>query len=136
MTVSIVNLAPSSNLALRRTLLTRLISATLPPDTHFEDAWRVYEHALVKMLDLYDAMSILKALPNLKPELFEQAETEYQAASDALGGAIKALLNAPCIRPCNMRRKLQLAISEDAGARDVVSILDDLEALQRLTRLP
>lgn len=110
----------------------RLINATLPKDSYFDHALAVYEYAEQRFDDCVTAMAILNDLveEGIDPQMLETARAEYQSLSEALGHVTKTLLDAPCVRPANMRRKLAHAIKANADASDLASIIDDLSAME------
>jgi hypothetical protein len=130
MTVTRDRDARPQKLGIRRVLRRMLIRAALPADSHFDDAWRMYVYILREFHDTHDIVTILRDLPEIAPEVLAKAEAEHKTYSDALGGAIRVVFNMRCVRPENMRRKMQLAIAENADAKDVASIVGDLEGLE------
>jgi hypothetical protein len=130
MTESTVITKLRQKLGIRRALRKWLITLTLPPDAHFNEAWRVYQYSLRQCNDARNSMTILRDLPNLGPDIMTKAEAEYRVTMEALSFAIQTLLRINCQHPENIRRKLELAIEENVNASDVASILTDLEALK------
>ena len=131
MTESIIITKLRQKLGIRRALRSLLIPLTLPPDTHFDHAWRVYEYSLGQSSDAHNSMIILRDLPDLAPGIMEKAEAEYHVTMEALSFAIQTLLRINCLWPENIRRKLELAIEENANASDIASIIMDLKALEK-----
>ncbi|MGL4639379.1 MAG: hypothetical protein ACRCVX_06610 [Shewanella sp.] len=107
-----------------------LIRIALPADNHFNDAWLLCQRVLRSYNDAHEVVTILRDLPDLDPDVLRKAESDYQTYGNAVGGLVMALLNTPCVRPDNMRRKLALAIEENADASDVASLIGDLEVLE------
>jgi hypothetical protein len=106
------------------------INAALPPDTAFDDAWRTYEYARGEFEDSHAAITILRNLDGLDPAALARCESDYVSSSEIYSATIQIVMRTHCTRPENMRRKLQLALSENADDRDVASIVADLEALE------
>jgi hypothetical protein len=120
----------SQRLGIRQIVRKFLINAALPPDKAFDDAWRTYEYAHGEFEDSHAAITILRNLDGLDPAALARCESDYESSSEVFSATIRVLLRTNCFRPENMRRKLELAISENADARDVASIIRDLEALE------
>jgi hypothetical protein len=117
-------------LGIRQIVRKFLINAALPPDKAFDDAWRTYEYARGEFEDSHAAITILRNLDGLDPAALARCEVDYESSCEVFSATITVVLRTHCVRPENMRRKLQLAISENADARDVASIAADLEALE------
>jgi hypothetical protein len=132
MTVDHVTVEPRPLLPLHRKALKALLSVYLPRDEHFKEAWQVYERALGRFNDNHRAIVVLRSLSasGLPQATLALAEAEYDSNGKALGGAVQAVLDCPCVRPENMQRKIMLAITENADARDLASLYDDLGAMQ------
>jgi hypothetical protein len=122
--------SPYSPTGIRQIVRTFLINAALPPDKAFDDAWRAYEYARGDFEDSHAAITILRNLDGLDPAALARRESDYESSSEVFSATIRVLLHTNCIRPENIRRKLQLAITENADARDVASIVADLETLE------
>jgi hypothetical protein len=122
--------ARPQRLGIRQIVRKFLINAALPPDKAFDDAWRAYEYARGDFEDSHAAITILRNLDELDPAALARCESDYESSSEAYSSTIIMALRTNCVRPENMRRKLQLAISENADATDVASIVSDLEALE------
>jgi hypothetical protein len=122
--------ARPQRLGIRQIVRKFLINAALPPDKAFDDAWRTYEYARGDFEDSHAAITILRNLDGLDPAALARCESDYESSSEVFSATIIMALRTHCVRPENIRRKLQLAISENADARDVASIIRDLEALE------
>jgi hypothetical protein len=72
----------------------------------------------------------LRNLDGLDPTALARCESDYESSSEVFSATIIVALRTHCVRPENIRRKLQLAISENGDARDVASIVADLDALE------
>lgn len=122
--------ARPQRLGIRQLVRKLLINAALPPDEAFEDAWRTYEYARGEFEDSHAAIAILRNFDELDPAALARCEADYESSCEIFSATIRVLLHTHCIRPENMRRKLQLAIAENADARDIGSIVADLDALE------
>lgn len=118
-------------LGIRQIVRKFLMNAALPPDKEFDDAWRTYEYARGEFEDSHAAIAILRNLDGLDPAALARCEADYESSCEIFSATIRVLLHTHCVRPENMRRKLELAISENADARDVASIIGDWEALEK-----
>jgi hypothetical protein len=120
----------SQRLGIRQIVRKFLINAALPPYKAFDDAWRTYEYARGEFEDSHAAIGILRNLDGLDPTALARCESDYESSSEVFSATIIVALRTHCVRPENIRRKLQLAISENGDARDVASIVADLDALE------